>query len=49
MLHVLQSGEKEKIDSTKVQSVNVRVIAATNKNLSELVKEKNSARIFTKD
>jgi transcriptional regulator with PAS, ATPase and Fis domain len=40
MLRVLQSGEIEKIGSTKVQSVNVRVIAATNKNLSELVKEK---------
>lgn len=40
ILRVLQSGEIEKVGSTKVHKVNVRVIAATNKNLSELVKEK---------
>ncbi len=40
MLRVLQSGEIEKVGSTKVQKVNIRVIAATNKNLSELVKAK---------
>ena len=40
MLRVLQSGEIEKVGSTKVEKVNVRVIAATNKNIVELVKEK---------
>ena len=45
MLRVLQSGEIEKVGSTKVQRVNIRVIAATNKNLSELVK----AKIFRED
>jgi transcriptional regulator with GAF, ATPase, and Fis domain/CHASE2 domain-containing sensor protein len=40
MLRVLQSGELEKVGSTKAYRVNVRVVAATNKNLSELVKEK---------
>jgi transcriptional regulator with PAS, ATPase and Fis domain len=40
MLRVLQSGEIEKVGSTKLEKVNVRVIAATNKNLTESVKEK---------
>jgi transcriptional regulator with PAS, ATPase and Fis domain/CHASE2 domain-containing sensor protein len=40
LLRVLQSGEIEKVGSTKPYFVNVRVVAATNKNLSELVKEK---------
>ncbi|HEY6435287.1 MAG TPA: sigma 54-interacting transcriptional regulator, partial [Ignavibacteriaceae bacterium] len=40
MLRVLQSGEIEKVGSTKMQRVDLRIIAATNKNLSELVKEK---------
>lgn len=40
MLRVLQSGEIEKVGSTKSYRVDVRIIAATNKNLSELVKVK---------
>ena len=40
MLRVLQSGEIEKVGSTKAYKVDVRVVAATNKNLSELVKTK---------
>lgn len=45
MLRVLQSGEIEKVGSTKTHTVDVRVVAATNKNLSELVKVK----IFRED
>ncbi len=41
LLRVLQSGEIEKVGSTKQQHVNVRVIAATNKNLDKEVREKN--------
>lgn len=40
MLRVLQSGEIEKIGSEKTNKVDVRVVAATNKELEELVKEK---------
>ncbi|MEJ2102950.1 MAG: sigma 54-interacting transcriptional regulator [Ignavibacteriaceae bacterium] len=40
MLRVIQSGEIEKVGSTKLEKVNVRIFAATNKNLAELVKEK---------
>lgn len=37
LLRVLQSGEIQKIGSDKVQKVDVRVIAATNRNLKQLV------------
>lgn len=40
LLRVLQSGDIEKIGSTKTLKVDVRVIAATNKNLEHLVREK---------
>ena len=40
ILRVLQSGEIEKVGATKIERVNVRVVAATNKNLVDLVKEK---------
>jgi transcriptional regulator with GAF, ATPase, and Fis domain len=40
MLRVLQSGEIEKVGSAVTNKVNVRVVAATNKNLEALVKEK---------
>ena len=40
LLRVLQEGEFERLGSTQTQKVNVRVIAATNANLSELVAEK---------
>lgn len=40
LLRVLQFGEFEKVGSSKTSRVNVRVIAATNKNLESLVKEK---------
>jgi len=40
LLRVLQSGEIEKVGSSQTNKVNVRVVAATNKNLESLVKEK---------
>lgn len=38
LLRVLQAGEFERLGSSKAQRVNVRVLAATNRNLSEMVK-----------
>lgn len=40
LLRVLQSGEFEKVGSSKTYKVNIRVIAATNKKLELAVKEK---------
>ncbi|AFH47997.1 Transcriptional regulator [Ignavibacterium album JCM 16511] len=40
LLRVLQSGDIEKVGATTSKKVNVRVIAATNKNLEKLVSEK---------
>ena len=40
LLRVLQNGEYEKVGSSKTLRTNVRVIAATNKKLEQLVKEK---------
>lgn len=40
LLRVLQSGDIEKVGSTKSVKVDVRIIAATNKNLEQLVGEK---------
>lgn len=39
LLRVLQSGEIQKIGSDKIQKVDVRVIAATNRNLKQMVDE----------
>ncbi|MBD3309089.1 response regulator [candidate division KSB3 bacterium] len=39
LLRVLQEGEFQRVGGTKTISVNVRVLAATNKNLEEEVKE----------
>lgn len=40
LLRVIQDGEIEKIGRTERIKVNVRIIAATNKNLADLVKQK---------
>ena len=40
LLRVLQSGEFEKVGSSKTSKVNIRVIAATNKKLEYSIKEK---------
>jgi len=40
LLRVIQSGEFEKVGSSKTSKVNIRVIAATNKKLEVAVKEK---------
>ena len=40
LLRVLQEGEFERLGSTHTQKVNVRLVAATNGNLSKLVSEK---------
>ena len=40
LLRVLQDGQFERLGSTKTIKVNVRVIAATNRNLVEMVKSK---------
>lgn len=39
LLRVLQTGEMERLGSTKTRRINVRVIAATNENLQKAVKE----------
>lgn len=39
LLRVLQTGEMERLGSTKTLRINVRVIAATNENLQKAVKE----------
>ncbi len=40
LLRVLQSGEIQKVGSTETLTVNVRIVAATNKNLKQMVEEK---------
>ena len=40
LLRVLQEGVIRKIGSTKEESVNVRIIAATNRNLEEMIRRK---------
>jgi len=38
LLRVLQEGEFKRIKSNITEKVNIRVIAATNKNINELIK-----------
>ena len=47
LLRVLQEGEFERLGNPKTMKVNVRVIAATNRNLQQAIeKKKNSEKIF---
>ncbi len=46
LLRVLQEGTFTPVGSTQVRSANVRIIAATNRNLEEMVEEERSAKIF---
>ncbi len=39
LLRVLQEGETTRVGSTKVKKVNVRIIAATNRNLEQMLEE----------
>jgi formate hydrogenlyase transcriptional activator len=45
LLRVLQEQEFERLGSTRTIHVNVRIVAATHRNLSEMIREGNSARI----
>jgi len=49
LLHVLQDGEFSRLGSRWPTRVNVRVIAATNRNLHKAVRRANSAAIFISD
>lgn len=40
LLRILQSGEYEKVGSSETRKVNVRIVAATNKNPEALIKER---------
>ena len=44
VLRVLQEGEVERLGSARTIKVDVRVIAATNKNLEEEIEKGGSAR-----
>ena len=45
VLRILQEGEFERLATSKTMKVNVRVTAATNRNLEQLIK-KNFGKIF---
>jgi PAS domain S-box-containing protein len=45
LLRVIQEGEFERLGSSKTKKINVRIIAATNKNLEDQIKKK----LFRKD
>lgn len=45
LLRVLQEGEFERLGNPKTMKVNVRVIAATNRNLQQAIEKRNSGKI----
>ena len=49
LLRVIQEGELDKIGRTEKVKVNVRIVAATNKNLEKKFRKNGSGRIYTID
>ena len=49
ILRAIQEGEIQRVGATKIKKVDVRLIAATHKNLEQMVKEKCSAKIYIID
>ena len=47
VLRVLEAGEVEPVGAARIRQVNVRVIAATNRDLAESIREGRSAKIST--
>lgn len=49
LLRVIQEREVEKVGSNILKKIDVRIIAATNKNLEKLVEKINLERIYIID
>ena len=46
LLRVLETGEFIKVGSSKVQTTNVRIVAATNVNMRDAIQKINSVKIY---